>query len=348
MGADPLSYEKAGVSIDAADAAKRRMAESLSTPDPRVLNKLGAFASLFEASFPGYASPVLVLKMEEPGSKQVLALKHGSPRGICYDLIHHLLNDVAVLGAKPLAVLDTIVCGKLEKGVVVELVDHLARACRALGCSLVGGETSEQPGVIPAGTYVLSAAAVGVVEKSNVIDGSRIAVGDAVLAISSNGLHTNGFSLVRKLLEARPELAEVRVGERTFLEAILEPHLSYLKGLEALFPLPGLHGLAHITGGGIQGNLDRILPPGTSASIDRSALRVLPVFRVIRDAGQVPDDDMLRTFNMGVGLAAVVEPGSTAIVRSLLGVAGHLAYPIGRIIHGDGKVDFRGSVAWPT
>jgi phosphoribosylformylglycinamidine cyclo-ligase len=345
---EDLSYEKAGVSIDAADAAKKRMAESLAATDPRVLNRLGAFASLFEASFPGCRQPVLVLKMEEPGSKQLLALKHGAVESLARDLIHHLVNDAAVMGARPLAVLDTIVCGKLEKERVVRLVDALARACREQGCTLVGGETSEQPGVLAPGTYVLSAALVGVVDREAVIDGSRIALGDAVLGVASNGLHTNGYTLVRRLLEDDPALAGRMVGAESFLEAVLRPHTAYLRGLERLFPHPWLHGLAHITGGGIEGNLDRILPAGAGASIDRAALRVHPVFRAIREAGNVPEADMLRTFNMGVGLVAVVAPGAAEEARRLLAEAGHEVYPIGKIVPGGGKVEYHGDLRWPA
>ncbi|MGH9361963.1 MAG: phosphoribosylformylglycinamidine cyclo-ligase, partial [Thermoanaerobaculia bacterium] len=288
---EPLSYEKAGVSIDAADAAKKLMAQSLETPDLRVLNRLGAFASLIDGAFADYRHPVLVLKMEEPGSKQLLALLHGARKGLAQDLVNHLINDIAVMGARPVAVLDTIVCGKLEKAVVVELVDQLARACRELGASLVGGETSEQPGVLAPGSYVLAASVLGVVEKEKIIDGSRIEVGDAVLALPSNGPHTNGYTLIRKLLDSKPGLALSQVGGETFLEAVLKPHTPYLRALERLFDHPGLHGLAHITGGGIEGNLNRILPPGTAAEIDRAALRVSPIFDAIREAGQVPERD---------------------------------------------------------
>lgn len=346
MTHDGLSYEKAGVDIDTADAAKRHMAASLETSDPRVLNRLGAFASLFDARLPGLKDPVLVLKMEEPGSKQLLALRHGAVESLCRDLINHLVNDVIVMGATPLAILDTIVCGKLEKDVVTRLVDGMARAAREQGANLVGGETSEQPGVLAAGTYILSVAAVGVVERAKILDGSRIAKGDAVLAIASNGLHTNGYTLVRKLLELRPALAEERAGGESFLQAILRPHVCYYQALKDLFGSPGLHGLAHITGGGIQGNLNRILPAGTAARIDRGTIRILPVFRQIRDEGNVPDADMLRTFNMGVGMTAVVAPEAVDSIRDRLGKAGHETYPIGTIEPGDRTVEFHGGLGW--
>lgn len=336
------TYKRAGVDIAKADALKRRMARSLRTSDRRVLNRLGAFASLIDGTFPGYQHPVLVLKTEEPGSKQQLAFARGRVASICADMVNHLINDIAVMGADPVAVQDCIVCGKLEKSVVLTMVKALAAACRAQGCVLTGGETSEQPGVIPVGTYVLTSSIVGVVEKSRIMDGKRIRAGDIVLAVASNGLHTNGFSLVRKLLERKPSLLRKRIGHRSFLDVILTPHTCYYKALRGLFGHPGLHGLAHITGGGIAGNLNRILPKGTAARIDLRKIRVLPVFAVIQKEGEVPAVDMLRTFNMGVGLAVVVAPEATVKILSHFKQYGCTAYPIGRIIRGNQDVRFEG------
>ncbi len=195
----PLSYEKAGVSIDTADAAKRKMAETMDGGgrDKRILHRTNSFAALFEASFPGVREPVLVMKTEEPGSKQKIAFAHNRPESIAYDMIHHLIDDIIVVGAQPLMVQDCIVCGKLQKDVVLQLVEAINDACRKNDCSLIGGETSEQPGVLEAGTYILSSSIVGVVEKGKILDGRTIEVGDVVLAVPSNGLHTNGYSLVR-------------------------------------------------------------------------------------------------------------------------------------------------------
>ena len=202
---EQLSYKKAGVDIDAADAVKKVMAKSLETADKRVLNKIGAFASLFDGTFPEYEHPVLVLKTEEPGSKQKLAFQYNRVSSICYDMINHLINDIITMGAKPLSVQDAIICGKLEKEVVTELVHSISQACREQDCVLIGGETSEQPGVLEAGIYILTASLVGVVEKSKIIDGSKIEEGDSVLAVASNGLHTNGYSLVRALMAQKPD-----------------------------------------------------------------------------------------------------------------------------------------------
>ncbi len=343
---EKFSYKKAGVDISTADAAKREMARSLEGGSSRVLNRLGAFASLYDGRFEGYEHPVLVLKMEEPGSKQKLAVQHKRVGSLCYDLVNHLVDDVIVMGAKPLAVQDVIVCGKLEKPVVTEMVDAMAKACRAQECDLVGGETSEQPGVLEAGLYVLAAAMVAVVDKPKIIDGSKIRTGDVVLAVASNGLHTNGYSLVRALLAADPKLADTPVEGERFLDVILRPHTCYYKAFRGLFEDPGLHGMAHITGGGIEGNLNRILPAGTGALIDAAKIRVLPVFKIIRKAGKVDDADMLRTFNLGVGMTLVVAADAVDAAIRHLASQGHAAYPIGRITEGDRTVRYENRLAW--
>ena len=196
-----LSYSKAGIDITYTDTIKQEMAKHLETKDRRVLNGLGPFASLYDLHFPEIKEPVLVLKSEEPGSKQKLAMEYGFTESICHDMINHLVNDIVVMGARPLAVLDTIVCGNAEKDTIKTLVKGISQACRDNECSLVGGETSIQPLVIDAGVYVLTSSIAGIVEKSHIIDGSAINEGDTVLAVASNGLHTNGYSLVRLLME---------------------------------------------------------------------------------------------------------------------------------------------------
>jgi phosphoribosylformylglycinamidine cyclo-ligase len=344
--AQPLSYDGSGVDIDAADSTKRAMAEHMTTSDPRVLNRLGAFATLFEATFPNVKHPVLVLKTEEPGSKQLLAIQHGKIASLAEDLVHHLVNDIAVMGAIPLSIQDCIVCGKLEKSVITEFVGAMAQTCRALGCTLTGGETSEQPGVLDAGRYILSASVVGVVEKDAIVDGGKIREGDMVLAVASNGLHTNGYSLVRKLIETDPKILEEKIEQLSFLEVILLPHTSYLAAIQAIAHMEGLTGLAHITGGGIAGNLNRILPKSLDARIDASIINVLPIFQTIKARGSVSDADMLKTFNVGVGLTIVCRPDVTEKIRTKIEAAGHRCYPIGSIAKGSGNVTYKGSVKW--
>ncbi len=358
-----LSYEKAGVSIDTADAAKKQMAETMDGSgtgskgrDPRILHRPGAFASLFDASFPGIKEPVLVMKTEEPGSKQKIAFAHNRPASIAYDMIHHLIDDIIVVGAQPLAVQDCIVCGKLQKEVVLELVAAINDACRQNDCSLTGGETSEQPGVLEVGTYILSSSIVGVVEKSKIIDGQKIQKGDTVLAVPSNGLHTNGYSLVRALIAQHPSLLHETITNEhnqpeTFLDAILKPHTCYYQPFKALFTTRdgddgGLHGIAHITGGGIAGNLNRILPNHLDALIDAPSLRILPLFKRIQQLGQVPESDMLKTFNCGIGMTIVCSPTAAAPITQHLATFNLNAYPIGTITTGHATVHYAGQASW--
>lgn len=343
---EQLSYKKAGVDIDAADAVKKVMVKSLETADPRVLNKIGAFASLFDGTFPEYKHPVLVLKTEEPGSKQKLAFQYNRVSSICYDMINHLINDIITMGAKPLSVQDAIICGRLEKEVVTELVHSISRACRKQDCVLIGGETSEQPGVLEEGTYILTASIVGVVEKSKIIDGSKIEEGDYVLAVASNGLHTNGYSLVRALMAQKPEIIEMQVGGKSFLEAILKPHKCYYQSFRGLFNLPEIHGIAHITGGGIEGNLNRVLPEDLNAVIDLGKIQVLPIFKILKEMGNIEESDMMRTFNMGVGMTIVVKKTALEVVRKHLSGKGCYSYVIGEIGRGEKKVIYRRKLNW--
>lgn len=346
MSAPVIPY---AVDIDAADRAKRQMATDLQHQGPRVLNTVGAFASLCDGAFPGMKHPVLVCKTEEPGSKQVLAIAHGYIESICQDMIHHLINDVIVMGATPLFIQDLIVCGKLEPNIVNRLVRGMAATCAAQGCALTGGETSEQPDVLRAGTYVLGSSCIGIVDKDQIIDGRRIRMGDSVLALESSGLHTNGYTLVRSLLAADPTLATRHIGERTFLDAVLEPHRCYFRPLQPLLQHDGLHGLAHITGGGIPGNLHRILPAGTSAEIDASSLHIPPIFSVIHDVSGNGDAAMIKTFNLGVGITAVVDPAAEAEIIAHLEQEGIRTWKIGQIADGgDQAVHMHGTLRWMT
>ncbi len=341
-----LSYKTSGVDIDTANDTKRQMAGILESANVRVLNKVGAFASLFDGAFPEYKHPVLVFKTEEPGSKQKLAFEHGSIETICQDLISHLVNDAIVMGAKPLSVQDCIVCGKLEKDVILKIVSSLSEACKDNACVLTGGETSEQPGVVAPGTYILTASITGVVEKDRIIDGSKIQDGDVVIALSSSGVHTNGLSLVRKIMEAAPEILKEEVGGKPFIEAVLTPHRAYYNCLKDLFENDGLVGLAHITGGGIGENLNRILPEALSANVDLSQVRILPIFQTLKKFGNLEDADMMRTFNMGVGITAVVRKEFAEEAMAHIKSQGVEAYEVGVITEGSKTVKFTGELNW--
>lgn len=340
-----LSYSKAGVNITYTDTIKREMSQYLETKDTRVLNGLGPFASLYDIEFPEMKHPVLVLKSEEPGSKQKLAMEYGYTESICHDMINHLVNDIVVMGAKPLAVLDTIVCSNAEKDTIRSLVKGVSEACQLNECSLVGGETSIQPLVVEAGVYVLTSSIAGIVEKSKVIDGSSIEEGDVVLAIASNGLHTNGYSLVRLLMDRMPQIKLDKIDGLTFIEQIMKPHTPYYKAIKGLFGRDLLHGMAHITGGGMEGNLCRIIPDGLSARIDLSLLRILNIFKYIRSNGNIGDEEMLRTFNCGVGFNLVVSGKNKNTVMKHINQY-YDCYEIGTIEKGNQKVVFEKKINW--
>lgn len=342
---DGLSYSKAGIDITYTDTIKKEMSKHLETKDKRVLNGLGPFASLYDIKFPKIENPVLVLKSEEPGSKQKLAMEYGYTESICHDMINHLVNDVVVMGAKPLAVLDTIVCGNAEKDTIKSLVKGVSEACRENECSLVGGETSIQPLVVESGVYVLTSSIAGIVEKSKVIDGSAIEKGDAVLAIASNGLHTNGYSLVRLLMDKMPQIKLDKIDGLTFIEHIMKPHTPYYKSIKGLFDKDVIHGMAHITGGGIEGNLCRVIPEGLCAKIDLSKLNVLNIFKYIRNSGNISDEEMLRTFNCGVGFNVVVAQKDKDMVMRHINQF-YNCYEIGLIEEGAHKVVFENRMTW--
>ncbi len=342
---DNLSYSKAGVDIAYTDTIKREMKQHLETGNKRVLNGLGPFASLYDINFSSIKEPVLVLKSEEPGSKQKLSMEYGYTESICHDMINHLVNDIVVMGAKPLAVLDTIVCGNAEKDTINSLVKGISEACKLNECSLVGGETSIQPAVVNAGVYVLTASIAGIVERSKVIDGSMIKEGDSVLAIASNGLHTNGYSLIRMLMERKPHIKSDKINGVTFIEQIMKPHTPYYKSIKNLFDTDIIHGMAHITGGGIEGNMCRVIPDGLCAEIDLSKIKVLDIFKYIRNMGGISDAEMLRTFNCGVGFNLVVPQNQKNHVINHISNF-YDCYEIGTIEKNCEKIVFKNRLNW--
>jgi phosphoribosylformylglycinamidine cyclo-ligase len=337
---------KYDVDIDSANQAKQDMKESLLSKNQRLLHRDGAFSALYNINFPEYNNPVLVLKTEEPGSKQLLAFQEDKVEGVCYDMINHLINDCIVMGARPLSIQDAIITGKMDQRIIGRVVKAIAQACREQDCDLTGGETSEQPGVLSEGTYILSSSIVGIVEQDKIIDGSRIGAGDIVLNMESSGLHTNGYTLVRKLLATYPEIKNQIVGDKPFIEEILIPHRCYYSSLKDLFPQGVLTGLAHITGGGIKENLDRILPRDKDALIDAAKYKILPIFKFVKKKGNVTEADMLRTFNLGVGIAATVKPDQADMVIKHMESRGVHTYPIGVIRPGTGKVEVEGEFDW--
>ncbi|MCP4763499.1 MAG: phosphoribosylformylglycinamidine cyclo-ligase [archaeon] len=341
-----LNYKNSGVNIDVANDTKKDMAKAIDNTDKKIINKLGAFASLYEFDFPHIKKPVLVLKTEEPGSKQLLASKYNRVESICLDMINHLINDCIVMGAQPITIQDAIICGKLEKDIVLRMVKTISQACLDNGCGLSGGETSEQPGVLYAGTYVLTSSIVGVVDKDDIIDGSLIEEGDIVIGVESSGPHTNGYTLIRKIIETYPGVLEADVSGKTFLDSVLEPHRCYYNSLKDLFPQKIISGLAHITGGGIQENLNRILPDFLNAEIDLSKIDILPIFNFIKRKTDLQDSEMLRTFNMSVGLTVVAKKKYGTKIISHLQEFGFNTSEIGIIKKGNGAVNFINQLKW--
>ncbi len=325
------------VNIDEANETKSGFSKIIDGKDDRLKNRVGAFASLFKLNVKNYTDPLLVLKTEEPVTKQILAFRYDKIESVCYDMINHLINDCVVMGAIPLAVQDLVVCGKLEKEAVTRIVSAISKICQENECVLTGGETTEQPDILPPETYILGSSIIGIVDSDKVIDGSKIQPGDAVIAIGSSGPHTNGYTLIRDLLSRYPELADRQLEDKTFLEAVLEPHRCYYKSIKKLFDGKAV-GFAHITGGGIKENLNRILPSTVDAVIDLGCYQPQQVFGVIKEVGNVSHEDMLRTFNLGVGLAVVCRAENSEDVLKLLHESGEHAYRIGEIVEGAGRV----------
>ena len=302
------TYAAAGVDINAADRAKELIKKKVrSTFRTEVLTDIGLFAGLFQLSS-GYKEPVLVSSVDGVGTKLKLAIALDKHDTIGIDLVNHCINDIFTCGAEPLFFLDYIAMGKLVPEQVENIVCGLAQACSDAGCALIGGETAEMPGVYAMGDYDLAGFIVGVVEKRKVINGRAIKVGDAILGLPSTGLHTNGYSLVRRIFGTSPSKLETFYPElrKTLGEALLEPHRCYYPLLQSSLPL--IKGMAHITGGGIPGNLPRIFPRGLEARIDKKSWKVPPIFTLIQKRGNVDDREMYRVFNMGVGMLVVCSP----------------------------------------
>jgi len=337
------TYASAGVSIEAAERAKariKRLARASFTPG--VLAEIGGFGGLFQ--LPKAARhPVLVASMDGVGTKLKLAFETGIHDTVGRDLVNHCVNDILVQGARPLFFLDYIALGKMNPATVADLVAGLSRGCRENGCALLGGETAEMPGFYAAGEYDLAGCIVGTVERKDVITGAAIRPGDVLIGLRSAGLHTNGYALARKLLfETAKYKPSTRLRElgMSVGEALLAEHRSYLRPLEPW--LDRLHGLAHITGGGIPGNLPRILPANCAAEVQLSSWTPPPLFSILQGIGDVPDDDMLRTFNLGIGMICVVAAAQAPSFERHLKRQGEDPVRLGRVIAGRRRVVFQG------
>ncbi len=336
-----MDYRQAGVDIDAADEAKARIKTlARKTFNPAVLSEIGSFGGMFRPDFARYREPVLVASTDGVGTKIQVARMAGVHDTVGYDLVAHCVNDILVQGAIPLFFLDYIALGKMDPVRVEQIVAGFARACAELGCPLIGGETAEMPGTYAPDDYDLAGFIVGVVDRPAALP-REVREGDVLLGLPSAGLHTNGYSLARKVLfEGMGYGVDTQVPElgATVGEALLAPHQSYLSALEPLLERGKISGLVHITGGGFQGNIPRVLPAGLGAQIRRTSWEVPPLFRLIQQGGKVSDDEMFRTFNMGIGMVVVVGSGELHEVEHSLERRGETSFVIGTVVRGSGVV----------
>ena len=340
-----MDYKASGVDIDAGNEVVRRIKHlARGTATPGVLSDLGSFGGMFALDPADAGGPVLVASADGVGTKLKVAFLANRHDTIGEDLVNHCVNDILVQGATPLFFLDYLATGRLSPDVAVQVVEGIARGCRANGCALLGGETAEMPGFYADGEYDLAGFIVGCVDRTRVIDGRTIAPGDVLLGLASSGLHTNGYSLARRVVFDHLGLtvgAHVPELGATVGDALLATHRSYLRVVSAMIAAGGVKGLAHITGGGITDNLPRILPDGTAARIVRGSWPVLPVFEFLGRAGQVPEDEMFRTFNMGVGMIVACGPDAAAPLAAVARGAGDVdAWRIGEVVAGDRLVAY--------
>lgn len=328
-----LTYRDAGVDIDAGNALVERIKPFVKrTHRPEVMGGLGGFGGLFRLPVGRYRSPVLVSGTDGVGTKLKLAIETGRHDGIGIDLVAMCVNDILVCGAEPLFFLDYYATGHLDVEVAASVVQGIARGCELAGAALIGGETAEMPGMYSEGHYDLAGFCVGVVDEDDLIDGSRVSAGDALIGIASSGPHSNGYSLIRRVLEHSGASLDQHVDDRPLADALMAPTRIYVRAVQTLLDRVGVHAMAHITGGGLPENLPRVLPDGMAAELNLSSWQQPAVFRWLQAAGNISDAEMLRTFNCGVGMVLCVpQHEADAAIRSLH-ESGESAWQIGRIV----------------
>jgi phosphoribosylformylglycinamidine cyclo-ligase len=340
-----MDYRQSGVDIDAGNETVRRIRSlARATFTPGVLSDIGSFGGLFHLDRGRWQDPVLVSSADGVGTKLKVAFMTGRHDTVGADLVNHCVNDILVQGAAPLFFLDYLATGRLAPVVAEQVVSGVARACRENGCALIGGETAEMPGFYADGEYDIAGFIVGAVERSRIIDGRGIAPGDALIGLASAGLHTNGYSLARRVLfdvAGFTPASRVPALGTTVGDALLVPHRSYRAVVAPLLDAHVIKGLAHITGGGITENLPRIFPDGCAAEIRRDAWVVPPIFELIAERGQIARDEMFRAFNMGIGLiAACADADADAVLQTLAAAGERGAVRIGRVVAGEGDVRY--------
>ena len=335
-----LTYKDAGVDIDAGNSLVDRIKDiSKATRRPEVLGGLGGFGALCEVP-EGYRSPVLVSGTDGVGTKLRLAMQLGRHDTIGIDLVAMCSNDIAVVGAEPLVFLDYYATGKLNIDIAADVIAGIGKGCELAGAALVGGETAEMPGMYEGDDYDLAGFCVGVVEKNQIIDGHKVAPGDKIIAISSSGPHSNGYSLIRKIIEITDADLTQPCGHTTLAEALMAPTRIYNKPLLALQREIKPHALAHITGGGLLENIPRVLPSGCSAVLDKQSWELPPVFQWLSDAGGVAESEMHRTFNCGIGMTLIVGDSKAEAAMQLLHEYGLTCWELGEVRAGSGDVEF--------
>jgi phosphoribosylformylglycinamidine cyclo-ligase len=336
-----VTYADAGVNIDRANRTKQRIKYlAHKTFNKSVLSEIGGFGGLFSIPLK-YKDPVLVSSVDGVGTKLKIAFEMKVHHTVGGDLVNHCVNDIAVQGAAPMFFMDYLATGKLEPEIAEKIVEGIAEACKHNGCALIGGETAEMPGFYPDGEYDLAGFIVGAVDREKIVNGKNVQIGDVILGLPSNGLHTNGYSLARKLLfEVAKYTPETYVNEikGKVGNELMRPHKSYWPVLRKLIDSECVSAMAHITGGGITENLPRVLPRGTGAVIELGSWPVQPIFEHMQNLGNVPQDEMLRTFNMGLGMLLVVPNKKFKKTQTLLERASEKGYTVGRIVKGERKV----------
>ena len=326
-----MDYKKAGVDISAGEEFVRMIKPQVrQTFTPGVITDIGAFGGFFLPDFSQYKKPVLVSSIDGVGTKLKIAIELGKYDTVGSCLVNHCVNDILVCGAKPLFFLDYYACGKLTPEIAAAVVTGMVNACRENGCALIGGETAEMPGLYQENDFDLAGSIVGVVDHEKIINGSAVREGDVLLGLPSTGLHTNGYSLARKVLEGRMRKTFPGL-EGTVGEALLKVHRTYLSVIEPFFGSPEIRGLSHITGGGLMGNTMRIVPDGLKLEVEWNSWPEPAIFDIIRKEGNVPEEDMRRTFNLGVGLVMIVEKNAVERVLSGLTSQGENAYIVGKV-----------------
>jgi phosphoribosylformylglycinamidine cyclo-ligase len=326
-----ITYKDAGVDMEAGDALVEQIKPyAKRTMRPEVMGGIGGFGSLF-AMPKKFKEPVLVSGTDGVGTKLKLAFELNKHDTVGIDLVAMSVNDILVQGAEPLFFLDYFACGKLEVGTAAAVIKGIAAGCEESGCALVGGETAEMPGMYPAGEYDLAGFAVGCVDKANIIDGSTIAAGDVVLGLASSGAHSNGYSLIRKLIEKSGIDFESDFHGRKFKDVVMAPTKLYVKSILALLETMPVKGMAHITGGGITENIPRVLPEGLTAEVRASSWELPPLFQWLQVQGNIAPTEMYKTFNCGIGMAVIVAAGNAQKAQELLASKGETVYQIGVI-----------------